>query len=365
MEKKSKIIISVSNDLATDQRIEKICNTLHENGYEITLIGRILPESLPIIRPYKVHRMRLIFRKKVWFFAELNIRLFFKIFFTKKDILLANDLDTLLPNYIISKIFKKKLVYDSHELFTEIPELIYRPKVQNIWLFIEKKIFPKLKNVITVSTPIGEYYKEKYGVPISIIRNVPNKFYANTTHNEFKEKTKKTLIYQGAINMKRGLELVIDTMIFLPDWKLQIIGDGDVKEKLITQANNLGLNNVQFINKIHPNKLIQYTKNADIGLSLEEPFGLNYKFGLANKIFDYINAEIPIIVSDELSEMKFIAENYNVGETLKERNPKNLALLIQKIYQTDKKNWKFEEAKNELNWENESKKLLEIYQNLK
>ena len=111
------IIISVTNDLTTDQRVEKICDTLYENKYTITLIGRKLKNSTPISRKYKTQRMSLFFNKGFLFYAEYNIRLFLKLLFLKKDIVVANDLDTLLANYLISKLQSKRIIYDSHELF--------------------------------------------------------------------------------------------------------------------------------------------------------------------------------------------------------------------------------------------------------
>ena len=157
-----RILISVTNDLATDQRVHKVCETLQEFGFDILLIGRKLPNSLPVNRNYKTTRMNLIFNKGFLFYTEYNLRLFLKLLFTKKDILLANDLDTLLPNFLISRIQNTKLVYDSHELFTEVPELINRPKVQSVWLRIEKTILPKLKNCYTVCQSIADYYNTKY-----------------------------------------------------------------------------------------------------------------------------------------------------------------------------------------------------------
>ncbi|MCK5639071.1 MAG: glycosyl transferase group 1, partial [Flavobacteriaceae bacterium] len=142
-----RIIISVTNDLATDQRVKKASNTIQDMGFEVLLIGRKLPNSLPVSRNYKTIRMKLLFKKGFLFYTEYNLRLFFKLLSLKKDVLLANDLDTLLPNFLISKIYSKKLVYDSHELFTEVPELVSRPKIRNVWLKIEEFIFPKLKNV--------------------------------------------------------------------------------------------------------------------------------------------------------------------------------------------------------------------------
>ena len=149
-------------------------------NYEVFLIGRKLPNSLTLERNYKTHRMKLFFKKKFFFYAEYNLRLFFKLIFTRKDILLSNDLDTLLPNFLISKIFNKKLVYDSHELYTEVGELIDRPKIQKVWLSIESYIFPKLKNIYTVTESIASFYKQKYNLEVSVIRNIAPKLINQT-----------------------------------------------------------------------------------------------------------------------------------------------------------------------------------------
>ena len=122
-----KIIISVTNDLIADNRVHKVATSLCKNNYNILLIGRKLKKSSKIKeRNYKCKRIKLIFNKGALFYAEYNFRLFWLLLFTKADILLANDLDTLLANFLCAKIKRKKLVYDSHEYFTEVPELINR-----------------------------------------------------------------------------------------------------------------------------------------------------------------------------------------------------------------------------------------------
>lgn len=361
------VVVSVTNDLVTDQRVHKVCTTLSTMDFDVVLIGRKLSNSLAISRNYKTVRMKLLFNKGFLFYAEYNIRLFCKLFFIKKDILLSNDLDTLLPNFLISKIFNKKLVYDSHELFTEVPELVGRPKTQFIWKKIEKFILPKLKNCYTVSDSIANYYKKIYRSKFEVIRNVPYgiKDYSKS-HFPFNTVGKKIILYQGSVNLGRGIDLMVDAMEFLKNTIFIIIGEGDVLQEIKQKVNELRLKEkVKFLGKIPLIQLHQLTPLADLGISLEEDRGLNYKFALPNKLFDYIQAGVPVLVSD-LPEMRMIVEKYNIGLILYDRSPKNLAKLITEMFYKEKISWQnsLDVANKELNWEKESVKLKTIFSNL-
>lgn len=362
-----RIIVSVTNDLTTDQRVHKICTTLLENDFEVYLIGRKLNNSISLTRNYQTFLFKLIFNKGFLFYAEYNIRLFFKLLFLKKDILWANDLDTLLPNYLISVLSRKKLIYDSHELFTEVPELIDRPFQRNFWRTLEKISVPKLKNCITVSESIAQYYFKKHQLKFNIIRNFPtHRINQNIAAFPFEIGNNKIILYQGTLNKGRGLELMIDTMPHLSNVVLVIIGNGDIEADLYEKVKELKLTDkVYFLNKIKPEELVNLTPNADLGLSIEEDLGLNYRYALPNKLFDYIQANVPVLVSN-LPEMRKIVEQYEVGEFIKNREPIQLAQQIERMLSKGKEFYKFnlEAASNELNWENESKKLIEILNNL-
>ena len=155
-----KIIVSVSSDLSTDQRVQKVCTSLANHGFDVQLLGRKLTNSSTFSSNlYKAKRFTLWFNRGFLFYANLNVALFFKLLFSKFDVLYANDLDTLTANFLVSKITGKPLIYDSHEYFTEVPELVSRPSVQRIWVRIEKTILPKLKNCITVTEQIANVYK--------------------------------------------------------------------------------------------------------------------------------------------------------------------------------------------------------------
>ena len=291
-----KIIVSVTNDLSTDQRVDKVCATLQKEGYKVVLIGRKLKNSTPLHRSYTTKRIQLIFNKSFLFYAEFNFRLFFVLLFSKKDILLSNDLDTLLPNYLVGILQKKNIVYDSHELFPEIPELVDKPFVKKCWSTLETLILPKLKNTYTVCKSIADFYDKKYKTKFKTILNLPNKKELELGCFPFESEGKKIIIYQGAINIGRGLELIIDTMEFLDNCILVVIGNGDIYEDLSQKVkDNI---KIHFLGKIPPKELHKLTPLANLGLSIEDDLGLNYRFALPNKIFDYIQAEVPILVSD-------------------------------------------------------------------
>lgn len=362
-----RILVSVTNDLVTDQRVHKVCTTLTEIGFDVFLIGRRVKNSKKINRNYKTTRMKLLFTTGFLFYAEYNFRLFFKLLFLKKGILLSNDLDTLLPNYLISKLFNKKLVYDSHELFTEVPELINRPFTQKVWLKIEGIILPKLKNCYTVSQSIANYYNAKYKTNFDVVKNVPKQFKKiGQASLPFNTDNHKIILYQGAINKARGLELMIETMKFIENTIFIIIGGGDLELGLKQKIANLKLEEkVKFIPKTSPINLQKYTPLANLGISLEEDLGLNYKYALPNKLFDYIQAKVPVLVSN-LPEMKKIITKYNVGEIAESRQPEKLANQINNILQKGNRFYDIQltKAKKELVWKHESEILKNIFNNL-
>jgi glycosyltransferase involved in cell wall biosynthesis len=368
-----KIVVSVSNDLVIDQRVKKVCQTLFDEGYDILLIGRRLKGSLNIDRPYTVHRFRLFFNKKFLFYFEFNIRLFFKLLFTKKDILLSNDLDTLLPNYLISRICRKKLVYDSHELFTEVPELINRPLIQKVWITIEKHIFPNLKNVITVNEAIADIYHQKYNVLVNVVKNISPAMKNRIIDENLKASLtqgKKMLIIQGSgINIDRGAEEAVEMMQYLDDTILFIIGSGDVIEKLKEIISHLDLSHkVKILGKMPFDDLIKYTMIADLGLSLDKGTNLNYELSLPNKIFDFVQCQIPVMASNRVLVADLIEKN-QIGMIFKDHDPKKMAELVKDIFQNTHRynQWKenLKKVSEIYNWESESMKLKEIYKNLK
>ncbi|PCJ01396.1 MAG: glycosyl transferase group 1 [Flavobacteriales bacterium] len=362
---KRNIIISVTNDLSTDQRVDKICNTLLELNFSVLLVGRILPHSKNVTRTYQTKRFKLWFNKGPLFYANYNIRLFFFLLFTKTDALWSNDLDTLWANYIVAKWKNKQLVFDSHEYFTEVPELVNRPKVQQFWKRIERNILPKLKHVLTVSPSIAELFKQEYNIDVKLLRNVPALNKNSVDVENIKIEGKKILIYQGAINVNRGIEYMVKAMQYIDNAFLYIAGYGDVSNEIEQLITSLSLQEkVKMLGEIPLEKLHGYTQQADLGLSLEEDMGLNYRFALPNKLFNYIQAELPVLVS-YLPEMKNLVNQYQLGETIEKHDAKHIAEKINSMLSNEQQMnvWKAnaKKAALELNWEKEKHVITNLF----
>lgn len=373
-----KVVVSVISDLVSDQRVHKVSLFLASKGCNVLLIGRELKDSpAPGKRSYPIHRIKCYFRKGILQFVEFNFKLFSRLLITPADILVSNDLDTLLPNYIVAVLRNKQLVYDSHEYFTGVPELMHRDFKRNLWKRLEKWILPKLKHAYTVNESISNTYMDEYGIRMQVVRNLPLLRDACTDqvkkeevlHNEtyLLPPGKKILVMQGAgINRDRGYEEAITAMKKLPgDFLLVIIGNGLILDELKLMVNKELLHEkVMFISRVPYHELANYTKQAFLGLSLDKPVSINNAFSLPNKIFDYIHANVPVLASG-LVEVRKIIEEYEVGICIDKVDPQVIASTILMInedaerYDRWKKNTRA--AARELHWDVETQKLELVY----
>ena len=368
--KKKRVILSVINDLVTDQRVNRTAGVLTELGFEVLLVGRrkfdspVMPE-----REYETFRMRLLFEKGPWFYAEYNTRLFFLLLSRPAELLVSNDLDTLLPNYLVHNLKRVPLVYDSHEYFTATPELVDRPRVQRIWKWIEKSIVPKLKDCITVNASIANLCETDYKVPFRVVRNIPNapKHKETPTREELNlPADKKIVLLQGSgINIQRGAEEAVEAMQYLENVLLLIVGGGDVISLLKQKTNELKLQEkVKFVSRQTPEKLAGYTRNADLGLTIDKDTNINYRFSLPNKLFDYIHAGVPVLATP-LVELKSIIQKYQIGAFIENHNPEHIAATIKAMFDDEKQLAEYKQntarAAADLNWETEKKVLSEIF----
>ena len=371
--KNTRVAFSVTNCICHDQRVMKIAGTVKCLGCDITIIGRKSGDCCNSDSvPFRTIRFWMIFKRGFLFYSFYNIRLFVFLLFNRFDLLVSNDLDTLLPNYIVSKLKSLPLVYDSHEYFTGVPEIQNRPFVRWVWKSIEKSVFTRLKHVMTVSDSIARLYESEYGLKPATVRNCSMKteqIIAFSREELEIDPNHLLLILQGTgINIDRGGDELVDAVNITDNVSLLIIGTGDQIEYLIEKVSHLGLTGrIKFVKKLAWNMLMRYTRSADAGLSLDKNSNLNYNFSLPNKLFDYISAGIPVIATD-LPEIAKIIHEYKCGILIPEANAEEISKAIKEL--RDNKDLLSELKRNSaiasesINWENESKKVEEFYRSV-
>ena len=373
---KRHIVVAVTNDLVTDQRVDRTCRTLVEAGYRVTLVGRRLPESPSLAeRPYRMERMKLLFRRSAMFYAEYNLRLWLRLLRLRPDACWANDTDTLLASTLAARMLRCPLLFDAHELFPDVPELVDKPRVRSVWRWVEKRCLPRVTAAFTVCQSVAEEYKKRYGVEMTVVRNLQER--GDRDYSNYSDYTDySVLLYQGAVNVGRGVREAIDAMEWLPGCRLVVAGDGDLKEELEAYAAGLPwAERVKFLGRTEPQRLHALTCRADLGLCLLEDLGLNYRYALPNRVGDFIQAGVPLLATGFV-EIARVVNEYGTG-TLAETCPKEKTgeayrayvrrlasqiddtLAYWRALPTEEREARFARARKELCWEEEKKRLLQ------
>ncbi|WP_292008600.1 glycosyltransferase [Chryseobacterium sp.] len=357
-----KVIISAFSNLYTDQRIEKVCQTLFENGYTIELIGNDWNGAERMERPYAFSRIHLQSKSLKTAYFEFNWKLFRQL--KKKSdlhtILYANDIDALLPNYLIARMLNIPLIFDSHEIFSEMPAI--QGKIsQKFWRYLERKLIPKIQLMITASGSYAEWFHKKYGANPIVIQNAPQR---SDYIPQIVENNPKIILYQGYINPFRGIDKAILAMHQIEGAILKIAGNGPKKkeyEELVIRENLQ--HKVRFLGKLDPKDLKKITVIADVGISIEENGGDSYLYSLPNKVLDYIQARIPLVMAN-LPEMQNISQQFQIGKIICNHDPEEISKAISHVLQNGKEYYltELEKAAQAFCWENEEKKLLQVFQ---
>jgi glycosyltransferase involved in cell wall biosynthesis len=360
--KSKKLVFTVSNDLNFDQRMIRICTSLQNNGYDVLLVGRKLKTSFPLsLHNYKEKRLPCFFENGKLFYLEYNLRLFFFLLFQKMDLICAIDLDTILPCYFVSVVRKKKRVYDAHELFCEMKEVVTRPSIYRIWKRIEKFAVPKFRYGYTVNHPIQKILKDDYGVNYEVIMNVP------FLQNDIDAEKQRFIIYQGAVNHGRSFETLIPAFQWI-DCPFWIYGDGNFNDECKSLIDKYGLHDkVVLKGKALPHELKSITPKALMGITLFENNGLSNFYSLGNRFFDYIQAGIPQVCVGYPAYKK-INEEFEVAVLIDDLSSRSIASAINSLLKDDALQEKLRanclEAREVYNWQNEEKRLVRYYQQI-
>lgn len=362
-----RILLTVTNDLSYDQRMHRICSSLARAGYDVELVGRLRPGSRALpAQPYRQIRLTCRFEKGKAFYVEYNLRLLWYLLFSRFDLLCAVDLDTIAPVWIAGRLKGAGLIHDAHEYFSQVPEVIRRPRIQRIWEAVARWFIPRMDRCYTVGPALAQRFAQEYGARFGVIRNVPLR------QREQEARTlppKPVFLYQGALNEGRGLEALLKVMPRFPQAELHLAGEGDLSSALRERVEELGLQKqVKFLGYVLPADLPALTSRATIGFNLLENKGLSYYFSLANKAFDYIQAGLPSVQMD-FPEYRKLQEQYGVFCLVPDLEPGGLEAAVRGLLENGEEYAQISrnclEAAQELVWEKEEILLLKIYEGVK
>ncbi len=381
------MVMATTNDQWQDQRMHRWSMTMVESGWKVHWIGIDRGRHVPLFNTDWIayERLKIVPSTGLLFYAIFNWRLFCKAMSLPAHAFLAVDADTL-PGLRLASIFRwKPLWFDAHEWFTEVPELLNRPITRIIWHLILRLFLQGNIQCYTVGPELASHLRNSWGKSFQVLRNMPSmkgpkmvdpnaefQDSLNTRHSILHELEGPYLLYQGALNMGRGLESLIEAADLGLPFPLVMAGSGDLEGHLhaLIRSKNLE-NKVILTGPQSPHQLRVLTKNAFLGFNLLETRSLSYKYSLANKFFDYIHAGIPQVCID-FPEYRHHMNSYRVGWLIEDTEPSSIIQQCKRIiedsedYQAMRENC--HQAAVHWNWENESaalqSKLIELRNSL-
>ena len=370
-----KISITVSNSLKKDPRVIKQVKCAIAAGHSVQFVGyrdqffdkaflndlgcRV--DIVDLGEKYvghipslwgKIRRMYLRFVLPIRYICDF-----------KPDVIHANDFDTLLFAYKASRKTGAAIVYDSHEIFAENIGITDNKWLKRFIIFNECRLVKKVDAMICVSHAAQSYFSNKYGVEPIVITNCPM---LNNVPLRLKATDRFEVVYQGLIVKGRGYEEFVESATMLgPDCRLVIRGYGSAEHGLhrIVEQKQLE-DKVTFAEPVDVKELISAASSSHVGVVLTRPVNINFQLSVSNKVFEYAHAGLPEILSD-VAEHRYLNDRYNFAIILPEVTPEAIAEAILRLknnptlYATLSNNAK--RMSVETNWENESMKLLDIY----
>lgn len=359
-----KAIITTSNNLVYDNRVHKVTLTLIELGFQVVKTGRNFPRPQQRTKcEGKEKLFKLPVNKGFLFYFFLNLYTFFYLMFQKSDLIWAVDMDTLPAAKTVAILKRKPIVFDGHEFFSEVPELLHRKIPKRIWMILEKNFLPGCDRYFTVSPGLVKLYKENYDIEFRLLRNFPLR--TRETKVPLVNGQEKIIFYQGALNSGRGIRQTIVALSFLPDnYRFSIAGRGDCEEELQQLTQKLGLENrVNFIGPVPFEELHNFHKNVFVGIALHENLGLNYFHSLPNRLFDYLQAGIPVLVSNFPDMAEFVNTN-KTGLVIDSIQPEEIAKSIKEACENQELRKKWQQtiplAAQKFTWENEKEAMKDV-----
>jgi glycosyltransferase involved in cell wall biosynthesis len=362
-----KAIITLLGNPVFDTRISNLASSLMSRNIIVSVIGfEWLPERVKEKNSFKIFPLKR--KSAIKFYINFLMKLFVELKNISADYYFAEDVYTLPLVTLFAKFRKKKLFYNSRELYPFLAGLSNRKIIQFLLAKVERVFIKSPDIVMTTGEMDAEFLNKFYKLNnVLVLRNLP-RFSVIQEKVNLREilnipGESKIILYQGVIFKGRGIKIIIDVLKFIDNLHFVVLGDGIEKDNFIDYANKSGVGNrTHFLNSVNQEELIKYTSAADVGAALIENLSTSYYYALPSKLFEYIMAEIPVLCSD-LPQMKKIVKEFNVGKAIPIESTDIIVNTLkeiinnQKMLEVYKENCKI--ARKTLNWEKEFDKFFQ------
>ena len=372
---KIKVCDVVRNSVWYDPRVIKQIDEYVKADFDVYVIGEednrynateieCIPASVRIVKIKDKYKR---FQNKInTVLKEISVckSLAKEIAACKPDIIHANDLDALLAAYIATRSWKCKIVFDTHEVYTDNFGMASAVLKKLFWSFVESWIIKRVDLVVCVSNAAADYFAAKYNIlkPLVVTNcakrqrlheheNVKSSYFEVLNHGQF---------YEG-----RGYDIMVEAAAISRNTQIKYVlrGFGRMEPELRSFVDEKGLTNVTFAPPVKTTELIPAARTSHVGLAITVPINLNFKLSVSNKIFEYVSAGLPVIMSD-IPEHRYLNDKYNFGIILKENTAECLRDAVMTMYENEELYREYsanaKRLSEELNWETEFAKLLAI-----
>lgn len=341
---KKKALMGLYTELIFDPRAKKAIEIIKDK-YDLIVITKGTKNVNYDDKNYKVKQVFASRNKFLKYFGHFKIWgiFIFESIKQKPKLIYCCNYFMIIPSIISAKLLKVSSIYDAYELmFNDNKKLSKRDK---IWYKIEKTLIKKFTIVIEANEERAKLVKEHYGLKYTpeFINNYPKKnvtkiesnkiikMYPQLKRNSYNE---KLIIYQGALALERNLKYFIQAFTYLPNnYRMIMVGDGTDKDKINSLIIELGLEDkISLIGKVYQHQVYSITRNCDLGIVSYSFDGFNNIYCAPNKVYEYAQAGIPIIATNQPPIISII-KNSKIGEYVEYFNNKIEPIEIAKKIQ--------------------------------